>query len=82
MANEQSENEKLSKVSVHNTSKKIWRRDQKISSDFKSQMVSLQKESKLQVEQLAKLEKHLEYSQQVSGIELPVAVLLRLRKKL
>ena len=69
LANEQSKNddlvEKLSKLSVRNTNKKIQRRDQKIS-DFKSQIVSLQKENKLQVEQLTKLEKRLEHSKQMS----------------
>ena len=69
LANEQSKNddlvEKLSKLSVRNTNKKIRRRDKKIS-DFKSQIVSLQKENKLQVEQLTKLEKRLEHSKQVS----------------
>ena len=69
LANEQSKNddlvENLSKLSVCNTNKKIRRRDQKIN-DFKSQIVSLQKENKSQVEQLTKLEKRLEHSKQVS----------------
>ena len=57
--------EKLSKLSIRNTNKKLKRRDKQIS-DYKSEIVSLQASSEAQVEQLAKLERRLEHSQRVS----------------
>ena len=57
--------EKLSKLSVRKTSKKLRRRDNKIS-EYKTQIEILQENSMPQSKELTKLEKHLEYSQHVS----------------